>query len=308
MVNASLFLNWLEAIDDNTRIIISGDHKQLPPIGFGNVFSDLIEMLDDSVVSKLIKPMRQAEQSGILVDANLIRENINPISEKVAPKIVHGELQDMYYMFRDNRQSLFDIAVKTFLKSVETDGLDNVVIAVPRKKDCLNSTYELNKTIQEKLLANEKKSISGYNMTFKLGARVMQTVNDYDKNVFNGEIGCITHIDERWEGKKKEEYCVVTFNDSVLGTKLIEYTKKELSVLDLAYAMTTHKLQGAGRKTVIGIIDNTHYQLLDNCMLYTMLTRAKKRCLLLAEPQAFLQCIRTSHNKRNTWMMLKNNK
>jgi exodeoxyribonuclease V alpha subunit len=263
-------------------------------------------MFDDSVVSKLIKPMRQAEKSGILVDANLIRENINPISEKIAPKLVHGELQDMFYMFRDNRQSLFDIAVKTFLKSVETDGLDNVVIAVPRKKDCLNSTNEINKTIQDKLLATEKKSISGYDITFKLGAKVMQTVNDYDKNVFNGEIGYITKIDERYDGKKKEEYCIVTYNDNVLGTKQIEYTKKELSVLHLAYAMTTHKLQGAGRQTVIGIIDNTHYQLLDNCMLYTMLTRAKKRCLLLAEPQAFLQCIRTSHNKRNTWMMLEN--
>lgn len=304
MVNASLFLHWLEAIGDNTRIIISGDHKQLPPIGFGNVFSDLIEMFDNSVVSKLVKPMRQAEKSGILVDANLIRENINPISEKIAPKLIHGELQDMFYMFRDSRQSLFEIAVKTFLKSVETDGLDNVVIAVPRKKDCLNSTFELNKIIQDKLLANEKKSISSYNMTFKLGARVMQTVNDYDKNVFNGEIGYITKIDERYDGKKKEEYCIVTYNDNVLGTKQIEYVKKELPVLDLAYAMTTHKLQGAGRETVIGIIDNTHYQLLDNCMLYTMLTRAKKRCLLLAEPQAFLQCIRTSHNKRNTWMTL----
>ena len=307
MVNASLFLHWLEAIDDNTRIIISGDHKQLPPIGFGNVFSDLIEMFDDTVVSKLVKPMRQAEKSGILVDANLIRENINPITEKLQPRIIHGELQDMYYMFRTNRQSLFDIAVKTFLKSVETDGIDNVVIAVPRRKDCLNSTNEINKVIQEKLLGNENKSISGFEMTFKLGAKVMQTVNDYDKNVFNGEIGYITEINERYEGKKKEEYCVVTYTDIFGKDKLIEYTKKELGALDLAYAMTVHKLQGAGRKIVIGIIDNTHHQLLDNCMLYTLLTRAKKRCLLLAEPQAFLQCIRTSHNKRNTWMMLEEN-
>ena len=307
MVNASLFLHWLEAIDDNTRIIISGDHKQLPPIGFGNVFSDLIEMFDDTVVSKLVKPMRQAEKSGILVDANLIRENINPITEKLQPRIIHGELQDMYYMFRTNRQSLFDIAVKTFLKSVETDGIDNVVIAVPRRKDCLNSTNEINKVIQEKLLGNEKKSISGFEMTFKLGAKVMQTVNDYDKNVFNGEIGYITEINERYEGKKKEEYCVVTYTDIFGKDKLIEYTKKELGALDLAYAMTVHKLQGAGRKIVIGIIDNTHHQLLDNCMLYTLLTRAKKRCLLLAEPQAFLQCIRASHNKRNTWMMLEEN-
>lgn len=304
MVNASLFLHWLEAIDDNTRIIISGDHKQLPPIGFGNVFSDLIEMFDDTVVSKLIKPMRQAEKSGILVDANLIRENINPITEKLQPRIIHGELQDMYYMFRTNRQSLFDIAVKTFLKSVESDGIDNVVIAVPRRKDCLNSTTELNKVIQDKLLGDVKQSISGFEMTFKLGAKVMQTVNDYDKNVFNGEIGYITEIGEHFEGKKKEEYCVVTYTDIFGKDKLIEYTKKELTALDLAYAMTVHKLQGAGRKIVIGIIDNTHHQLLDNCMLYTLLTRAKKRCLLLAEPQAFLQCIRTSHNKRNTWMML----
>ena len=301
MVNASLFLHWLEAIGDNTRIIISGDHKQLPPIGFGNVFSDLVEMFDDSIVSKLIKPMRQAEKSGILVDANKIRENINPISEKLQPRIIHGELQDMYYMFRSNRQSLFNIAIKTFLKSVETDGIDNVVIAVPRRKDCLNSTNEINKVIQNELLGDVQQSIEGFETNFKLGAKVMQTVNDYDKNVFNGEIGYITQIGERYESKKKkEEYCVVTYSDICGHDKLIEYTKKELTSLSLAYAMTVHKLQGAGRKTVIGIIDNTHHQLLDNCMLYTLLTRAKKRCLLLAEPSAFLQCIRTSHNHRNT--------
>lgn len=304
MVNASLFLHWLEAIGDNTRIIISGDHKQLPPIGFGNVFSDLIEMFDDSVVSKLVKPMRQAEKSGILVDANKIRENINPISEKLQPRIIHGELQDMYYMFRTNRQSLFNIAIKTFIKSVESDGIDNVVIAVPRRKDCLNSTNEINKVIQNELLGDVLESIEGFDTTFKLGAKVMQTVNDYDKNVFNGEIGYVTKISERYEGKKKEEYCEVTYTDIFGKDKIIEYTKKELAALDLAYAMTVHKLQGAGRKTVIGIIDNTHHQLLDNCMLYTLLTRAKKRCLLLAEPEAFLQCIRTSHNNRNTWMML----
>ncbi len=304
MVNASLFLHWLEAIGDNTRIIISGDHKQLPPIGFGNVFSDLIEMFDDSVVSKLVKPMRQAEKSGILVDANKIRENINPISEKLQPRIIHGELQDMYYMFRTNRQSLFNIAVKTFIKSVESDGIDNVVIAVPRRKDCLNSTTEINKVIQNELLGDVLQSIDGFDTTFKLGAKVMQTVNDYDKNVFNGEIGYVTKISERYDGKKKEEYCEVTYTDIFGKDKIIEYAKKELAALDLAYAMTVHKLQGAGRKTVIGIIDNTHHQLLDNCMLYTLLTRAKKRCLLLAEPEAFLQCIRTSHNNRNTWMML----
>ena len=305
MTNASLFLNWLEAIGDGTRIIISGDHKQLPPIGFGNVFSDLIDLLDESCVSKLIKPMRQAEKSGILVDANLIRENINPITEKLQPKLIHGELKDMYYMFRTNRESLFNIAIKTFLKSVETDGIDNVVIAVPRKKDCLNSTRIINKAIQDKLLGDVMEEIVGLENVFKLGAKVVQTVNDYEKNIFNGEIGYVTKIGKRHEDKKVIEYCNVTFKDMLGQEKNIEYEKKDLGALELAYAMTVHKLQGAGRKTVIGIIDNTHYQLLDNCILYTLMTRAKQRCLLLAEPQAFLKCIHTSHNKRNTWMYLR---
>lgn len=309
MVNASLFLSWVEAIDDKTRIIISGDHKQLPPIGFGNVFSDLCEMLEEANVKKLIKPMRQAEKSGVLVDANLIRANINPITENLQPRLIHGELRDMYYIFRENRQSLFNIAVKTFLKSIETDGIDNVVIAVPRRKDCLNSTYELNKVIQNELLKTERQEICGIDTTFKLGAKVMQTLNDYDKNVFNGEIGYITKISEQYEGKKKVQYCEVTYKGCGLEKdKVIVYSKKELSALDLAYAMTVHKLQGAGRKTVIGVIDNTHYKLLDNCMLYTLLTRAKQRCCLLAEPQAFYQCIRTSHNKRNTWIQLEGRK
>lgn len=301
MVNASLFLQWLESIDMRARIIIAGDHKQLPPIGFGNVFSDLISLFKRTATGQLTKPMRQALKSGILSDANEIRENKNPIKETITSRMVHGELQDMYYMFRDNRQSLFNIAVKTYLKSVELEGLDNVVIAVPRKSDCINSTASLNNCIQSHLLGDVIESIEGYNGTFKLGAKVIQTVNDYDNNVFNGEVGYITHIGEELENNKKEAYCEVTYKSDG-KTKHVKYNKKDLRNIDLAYAMSVHKLQGSGKKTVIGIIDNTHYQLLDNCLLYTLLTRAKKRCLLLAEPQAFLRCIRTSNNRRNTWL------
>ena len=283
------------AIGTNSRIIISGDYKQLPPIGYGNIFSDLIRVLDDDIVGELKKPMRQAEKSGILTDANLIRNNKNPVKEGPIPKIVHGELRDMVYMFRANRQSLFDIAVKTYMKSIETDGIDDVVIIVPRKKNCLNSTQELNKTIQDLVLKNEKQYIEHSDTCFKLGAKVMQNVNDYNKGVFNGEIGYITYIEK--------EKCIVTFKSPGEQVKEIEYKKSDLNNLELAYAMTTHKMQGSGIKTVIGIIDSTHYQLLDNCMLYTLLTRAKKRCLLLAEPSAFLRCVRNTNNARNTWIL-----
>lgn len=304
MVNAKLFLDWLDAVDDNTRIIISGDHKQLPPIGYGNIFSDIIDILGNNVVSKLTEPMRQARMSGILVDANMIRENVNPLKGEFEPKTVRGELKDMYYIFRTNRQSLFDIATKTFLKAVETDGLENVGIIVPRKQGCLNSTKEINNYIQEQLLGNVLDEISWLDNTFKLGARVMQTVNNYDKNVFNGEIGYVKEIGERNDGRKTVKYCIVSFTDAMNKKKDVEYVQKEIVDLDLAYALTVHKIQGGAFSTVIGIIDNNHYVLLDNCLLYTLMTRAKKRCLLLAEPQAFLQCIRTSHNRRNTWLSL----
>lgn len=301
MVNAKLFYDLLCSIGIGTRLIISGDHRQLPPIGYGNIFSDILGRPDMFNSMQLTKPMRQAEMSGILSDANLICDGINPISSPDL-KIVHGELNDMYYMFRENREALRNIAVNTYIKSIEADGIDEVVIATPRRDESVNSAFEINKIIQNKLLGEEKMCIDKGYIQFKLGAKVIQTVNDYEKNVFNGEIGYITNISAKYQGNKKTEYCIITFKNLDGTDKLIEYTKGELDQVNLAYALTVHKLQGSGYKTVIGIIDNTCYTLLDNCMLYTMITRAKKRCLLLAEPTAFLKCIRTNHNKRQTWI------
>jgi len=297
MINAKLFYDLLCAVNYSTRIIISGDHMQLPPIGFGNIFSDILGRNDVLNSNQLTKPMRQAQLSGILSDANLIRDGINPID---APelKIVHGELQDMYYMFRESREGLQNIAINTYLKSIESDGLDEVVIAVPRKKDCVNSSFEINKIIQEKLLSG-KQFIDKTYVKYYLGAKVMQIVNDYDKNVFNGEIGFINNI---YKDDKNHILCDIKYKTNDIE-KVITYTKNELDNIDLAYAMTVHKLQGSGYKTVIGIIDSTHYSLLDNCMLYTMITRAKKRCCLLAEPSAFMKCIKTNNNSaRQTWL------
>ena len=307
MINAKLFLDLLLAIDLNTKIIICGDHMQLPPIGYGNVFSDILHRKEFHTF-QLTKPMRQAELSGILSDANMIREGISPLSEP-APKIVRGALKDMYYMFRNNREALTNVAINTFINSVKSDGLDEVVIITPRKKGCINSSSEINKIVQDKLLGNEKRSIESSVCKFKLGAKVIQTVNNYDKNIFNGEIGYIKQIGTREEGKKIIKYCEVEYPNMVSGTKnskkIVEYKSNELSEIELAYALTCHKCQGSGYKTIIGIIDNTHYVLLDNCMLYTLITRAKQRCLLLAEPSAFIKCINTNHNSsRQTWMSL----
>ena len=301
MINARLFYDLLCAVGESTRIIIQGDNAQLPPIGAGNVFSDILNRNDVFNSNQLTKVMRQAEKSGILVDANLIREGINPLN-KADLKIIHGELQDMYYMFRDNREALKNIAIRTYLSSIEIDGIDEVEIITPRREGCMNSSVELNKIIEEKLFGNVSEKIEcGFN-TYHLGSKVAQIKNNYKKNVFNGEMGYITNIYTETQGKEEKTFCEVTFKcgDS---DKIIKYCQSEMNELDLAYAVTVHKFQGSDCKTIIGIIDNTHYSLLDTCMLYTLITRAKKRCCLLAEPNAFLTCLRNNKNiSRQTWM------
>lgn len=303
MVNANLFNSWLSSIRDSTNILLSGDARQLPPIGFGNVFSDLCEIIDKDNISELKTPMRQALKSGILVDANLIRDNISPISQNEInnPRIIHGELQDMQYRFRNSREEMFDTAIKLYISAIKQQNIDDVAIIVPRKSDCINSTNELNKRIQQILLGNEKKSITirmGESQTeFKLGAKVMQIKNDYERKVFNGDVGYIVDIPNTHDCK-----CIVKFNLPGGEVQMQKYNYYQMQQLELAYALTAHKCQGQSIKSVICIIDNTHYKLLDSCLLYTMLTRAKERCCLLAEPTAFFQCIKTSHNKRHTWL------
>lgn len=285
-------------IRPGTKIIISGDHMQLPPIGYGNIFSDLLKMDElDSV--QLTKPMRQAEKSGILSDARKVRRAISPI-EDFSAKQVHGELHDMFYIFRNNRENIFNLVVKQFMTCVKQDGMDNVVVISPRKSGCINSTEELNVAIQKELYKNKSNArFATYGKTkkFYVGDKVLQTSNDYERNTFNGDIGYITGIDY-------DKKVVHAMMNPDMDKKMIEYSFAQLGQLQLAYALTTHKLQGSAAQTVIGIIDNTHYKLLDNCMLYTMLTRAKKRFALLAEPEAFKRCIVTNHNKRRTWLSL----
>lgn len=297
MNNARIFYDLILAIKPGSRLIMSGDYQQLPPIGFGNIFSDILELKEQFNIYELTKVHRQAEKSGILTDANLIREGINPIQQPEF-KIIRGELQDMYYMFRDNKQALNDIAIKMYLKSIKEDGLDDVIIITPRKKDCINSTMEINKTIQDKLISNDKPFLKKGNLKFKLGAKVIQRVNNYDKNIFNGEIGYIIDV---FKAKSTDEYNNM-FTVQYPG-KTITYSKNELDQIDLAYALTIHLAQGSGYKTTIVIIDNSHYILLDSCLLYTAITRAKQRCLLLAEPSAFKKCIINNKSiERQTWL------
>ena len=300
MISADIFYLIFQAIKSQTKLIICGDNGQLPPIGYGNIFNDLLDMREYLNSYELTKVMRQAADSGITSDANVIRSGNNPI-DKPELKIVTGKLKDMTYMFRDDRDVLNKLAIKAYMGAIKTYGVDDVLIGVPRKKDCINSTGRINEAIQELLLPDETRMITYGTRRYKLGAKVIQKVNNYEKNVFNGDVGYITDISTTMRDGQKMNTFTVEYKSGE-DTKTIEYEQGEIDQIDLAYAMTIHSLQGSGYKAVIIVIDNTHFALLDNCLLYTAITRAKKKCLLLAEPYAFKKCISENKTaKRQTW-------
>jgi len=300
MISADIFYLIFQAIKPQTKLIICGDNGQLPPIGYGNIFNDLLDMREYLNSYELTKVMRQAADSGITSDANVIRAGSNPI-DKPELKIVTGKLKDMTYMFRDDREVLNKLAIKAYMGAIKTYGVDDTLIGVPRKKDCINSTGRINEAIQELLLPDETRMITYGTRRYKLGAKVIQKVNNYEKNVFNGDVGYITDISTIMRDGQKLNTFTVEYKSGE-DTKTIEYEQGEIDQIDLAYAMTIHSLQGSGYKAVIIVIDNTHFALLDNCLLYTAITRAKKKCLLLAEPYAFKKCISENKTaKRQTW-------
>ena len=298
MINAEIFLSLLQSIKPTGKVIIVFDSEQLPPIGYGNIATDLLSSHDFNIC-KLTIVHRQALKSGILTDANKIREQISPIS-KPSLKEIHGELLDMCYMFRNDKQQIQDIMIKQYLKCIEDVGIENCVIIVPRKKDCINSIREINIIIQNNLISSDNnEGINRGDTIFRVGARVIQKVNNKDKEVINGELGYITRIFfENDKNDKRKQYFTIKFDDG----KEVDYDRNDINDIELGYCMTVHSSQGSEYNTVIVGIDNTHYSLLSSNLLYTAITRAKTKCLLVAEPSAFQTCIRKKTNKRNTWL------
>ncbi len=295
MVNKSLMYSYLNAIRPHSKLILVFDFAQLPPIGSGDFTRDLLK--SQLCINKFTKVHRQGEKSGILLDANKIRVGINPI-EKLKRKVVHGELKDMFYIFNTDKEKMRDLAIESYLKSVKDVGLEEAVIITPRRRKCINSVIEINKIIQDKLIPNDVQFLTrwkdGEKCIFKLGAKVMQKKNNYEKLVFNGDEGYITEI--------HKAYFTITFNLEG-GQKIVMYSFKELDQIELSYAVSIHSAQGSQYHSVICLFDMSSYIMLNRKILYTAITRAKKKCMLISEPRAFKACLDDENNKpRNTFL------
>lgn len=312
MIDDVLLLNLLKAMPAEAKLVLVFDDAQLSPIGAGSPAKDLLS--SNLCINRLTKIHRQAESSGIKLDANKIRKNQDIFTDEdidydefgnrfITSPVIHGADKDMeIYMYTDSKMSqdkIFQQAYDLYFDLLrENDGnVDKVTIVVP-KKDGVNSTRNFNNRIQERLLGREpselviKETDDGKYKVFKKGARVIQrNVNDYERNVMNGEIGIIENISEK--------FCTLNFDN---GEKIVQMPKPLMRNMELAYAITVHSMQGSECENVIAILDNSHYILLDCALFYTAVTRAQKKCYLLMQPSAYKNALLKNKTERRTYL------
>ena len=284
MINVELASTLLNAVDNETTLIMVGDIDQLPAIGAGNVFKDLIE---SGVIEcrKLTKIFRQAERS-------LIIENAHRINNGKFPETTNKLEDDYVRTYADSDAEIVEkivfIATKLIPKKFEVEQ-KSIQILCPQKKGPIG-TIELNIAIHNALNGNNKRICNNAQGGFYVGDRVMQIANDYDKNVFNGDIGYIISYNE------EEQSVVVDFDE-----REVEYDINEMSDLMLAFAITVHKSQGNEFERVIMPLSMSNYMMLQRNLLYTAVTRAKKLFIAVGDEDAELHAVVTnSQEVKNT--------
>ncbi|QNB45638.1 ATP-dependent RecD-like DNA helicase [Thermanaerosceptrum fracticalcis] len=284
MVDIILMYNLLKAVADKTIVILVGDVDQLPSVGPGNVLKDIIDSGIVNVV-RLTKIFRQAQGSAIITNAHKINRG-------EFPQLKGGKNSDFFFIEEEDPAKVVQIirglCAKRLPAYYKVDPIKDIQVLCPMQRG-ETGAHNLNMVLQDALNKSEF-SIRYGGTVFKLGDKVMQIKNNYDKNVFNGDIGNITHIDQ------EERRLVINFDGD-----FVEYDATELDQVVLAYATTVHKSQGSEYKIVVAPFTIQHYMMLKRNLLYTCITRAKKLMILVGTKKAVGMAV--SNNKsirRNT--------
>lgn len=270
MVDVFLFSNLLEAVGDETQVIIIGDSDQLPPVGPGQVLRDLLET--DFPITRLSRIHRQHQHSLIPINARKV------ISGK---EDLETDQRGDFFIMRERdpdrvKESLRDLILRRLPRFYGFDPLQDIQVLTPMKKGPLG-THALNRFLQEVHQAEVPES------GFLEGDKVMQTKNNYTlewsdreslevgSGVFNGDIGVVEYKDQH---KTK-----VLFEES----REVEYSRELVGELELAYAMTVHKSQGSEFDCVLLVLGQVAPMLLNRNVLYTAMTRAKKLLVIVGD-------------------------
>ena len=283
MIDILLMNNLLKAVPVGMRLVFVGDIDQLPSVGAGNVLRDIIDSQRIPVV-RLVRIFRQAQKSRIVMNAHAINQGR-------FPDISNGRDTDFFFLKEDDPEraaATIVRLVKERLSRAYRERPDRIQVLTPMQRGVVGAA-NLNLLLQQALNPSGP-SLNRGGYTYRQGDRVMQQRNNYDKDVFNGDLGYIREVNT------EERTLKVDFDG-----KWVEYDVTELDELTLAYATTIHKAQGSEYPIVVMPVLMTHFVMLQRNLIYTGITRAKKICVLLGAAKALAYAVRNvSVLKRNT--------
>lgn len=279
MVDIVLMHHFLNAVPDGCRIILVGDTDQLPAVGPGSVLKDIIRSQKVPAI-RLDEIFRQAQTSMIIQNAHIINAGRLPDLRKQYSDFVFYELNDDTSI----TQKILDLCTKD-LPHEGFDVLKDVQILSPMHR-FLCGVENLNLMLQEQLNPKKNQDELKYSsQTFRVGDKVMHIRNNYQKNVFNGDIGFIQDINN--------EKLTVDYFDHI-----VTYEKNKLNELTLAYASSVHKSQGSEYKVVIIPLSTSHYIMLQRNLLYTAITRAKQKVIIIGSKKALMTAIQSNRTQK----------
>lgn len=279
MVDIVLMHHFLNAVPDGCRIILVGDTDQLPAVGPGSVLKDIIRSQKIPAI-RLDEIFRQAQTSMIIQNAHIINAGRLPDLRKQYSDFVFYELNDDTSI----TQKILDLCTKD-LPHEGFDVLKDVQVLSPMHR-FLCGVENLNLMLQEQLNPKKNQDELKYSsQTFRVSDKVMHIRNNYQKNVFNGDIGFIQDINN--------EKLTVDYFDHI-----VTYEKNELNELTLAYASSVHKSQGSEYKVVIIPLSTSHYIMLQRNLLYTAITRAKQKVIIIGSKKALMTAIQSNRTQK----------
>lgn len=284
MIDIALMNNLLKAIPDNAALLLVGDTDQLPSVGPGALLSDMIKSQVIPTV-ELTEIFRQAGNSKIIINAHRINQGKFPYYDKNA-----NETTDFYLIPaetpEDINEKLLEVVTRRIPNRFGMNSILDVQVLSPMNKGALG-TASINISLQEKLNGNANPKITKFGCSFAPGDKIIQNVNNYDKDVYNGDIGFITKID---------------LEDSNLEAnfegRIVKYDFNELDEISLAYAISIHKSQGSEYPAVVIPISTQHYVLLARNLIYTGVTRGKKLVVIIGQTKALAMAIRNAKTQK----------
>jgi len=278
MIDLPLFNSLLQALPDSAHVVLVGDPDQLPSVGPGNVLKD---MLAAGTIgsSRLETIFRQQTGGWIVQNAHAVNEGKN----FTLP--AEGEESDFFFVESSEPDQVIDhmrnLVTTRIPKKFGFNPLNDIQVLTPMRKNQLGAD-NLNMVLQE-ALNPAGRSVERFGRAYREGDRVMQIRNNYDKVVFNGDIGRIARVDT------EEQKLVVDFDGTQVG-----YDFPELDELVLAYACSIHKSQGSEYPAVVVLISTQHYKLLQRNLLYTAITRGRKLVCVVGSSKAIGMAIRNN--------------